>query len=185
VVAAENHPAEVVVLATPPSGGEEEALTVVQAARLAGASPTTVMRRITEGAIPATKEGGTWRIRRSEVLEFEFLKKRAVRPAVEREHARGMLAAAVFSLFRAAVPLDEVCERVEADPREVRALFEEWLRLRKLTAQWLSRSQEPALAPQFDHLPNEDGSCCAGHAVAGLAKKLEERTAKSRSSGKE
>jgi excisionase family DNA binding protein len=165
IVSHEQNQGADVVLATPSSGGDED-LSLVEAAKLIGASPTTVMRRISEGVLPASKDGGAWRLSRQLVLEVgPAIRRRGARPAADRERDRGALAARVFPLLRAAVPLDEVCERLEADPAIVRGLFEEWTRLRALSAAWLAHPQETAVGPRFDHTANAEGTCCPGHAA--------------------
>ena len=83
-----------------------------------------------------------------------------------RPSPRGALAARLYPLLRAAVPLDEACERLEADPHEVRILFEQWLLLRQMTTAWLAPTQTAATTnAKFDHEPNQDWSCCAAHRV--------------------
>ena len=152
------------------SGGGEE-LTVVEAARVAEVSPTTLMRRIQEGALPAERAEHGWRLKKSVVLEFgPSLRKRAARPAAEREASRGALAAQCFPLFTCGTPLDEVVVKLEADPAAVLAAFEAWCRLREVTARWLTPAPAvPTPGPTFDHEPRpgvDEDWCCEGHAAA-------------------
>ena len=147
-----------------PVADEYEVVSLIQAARLAGVSPATIQRRISEGELPATRDGRAWRIRKSVVLEVgQTARKRD--PRSQASHDRGILAAKVFPMLAAGTPLDEIVVQLSADPKQVRELFEEWCRCRALSASMVAPAAQ-ATGPTFDHQPNSDWTCCGGHKAA-------------------
>jgi hypothetical protein len=121
-----------------------------------------LQRRIVDGDLPAAREGRAWRLSKKVILEYgpALARRDAVGKKAERSRDRGILAAKAFPLFAAAVGLDEVVCRLETDPAEIRALFGEWVLCREMAARVLA---PPPSGPSFDHRPNADGTCCAGH----------------------
>jgi excisionase family DNA binding protein len=127
---------EIVVAPAPPAD-DEATLSISEAARLKGVSHATLLRRIDEGTLPAFRDpsdGRSWRLSKKVVLEIGPLRKRS---ASERRD-RGEAAALMFPLFRSAMPLDEVAERLRWDPAEVRVVFAQWCELRALTDQFFT-----------------------------------------------
>jgi excisionase family DNA binding protein len=149
------------VIDVPPtdSGGGGD-LSLAQASRLSGIPETTLRRRIDEGELPATKDGRSWKLSKTVVLQVGPLKKRETK--ADRARDVGRLAASAFPLFAAGTPLDDVVVRLEADPAAVRALFGEWMQCRALTASYLATPAAPS-GPTFDHPPSAAWDCCAGH----------------------
>ena len=141
----DGHRAELVGPVSPIS--DDETMTIAQAAKLAGVSPATVHRRIVEGELPATRDGRVYKITRKTVLEIgPALRKRDSK--ADRARDVGALAARLFPLLAAGMPLDDCVIRLEADPAEVRKLFAEWLQCRHLSAQYLTPATTPTTPPE-------------------------------------
>lgn len=174
---AEEAPLEVAAALVPAPAhtpGDDEALTINEFAALRHVSPSTVVRRIREGVIPAERGPEGYRIRKTvsfEISNGSLKKSPPMKGPSERAADRAKLAASAFPLFRSGTPLDEIVIALVADPTSIRELFVEWSKLVQLSDQWLTPGGGGRTAgPKFDHEPNVDWSCCAAHKLQNQSK---------------
>jgi hypothetical protein len=107
-------------------------LTVVEAAEVAQVSPSTIIRAISKGILPARRRGKGFTIMRDVVIQVApQLRERAPSRRAEETRAAGEIAAEAFAAFERGEPLVSVVQRLRLDPRVVEDLWDRWIGLQK------------------------------------------------------
>lgn len=113
---------------------DDDALTLRNAARVAGVSESTIRRLAADGVIDVIKDGGSLRVSQSTVLELRAgggLKRGPGIAVREAERARGALASECFTHFNAGKPLIEIVRELHTTPAAVKMLWNEWIDLQE------------------------------------------------------